>query len=42
MPYACMRKTIPDGDIDVPVVTEPQPNGHISPRTPCICPPYAG
>ncbi len=34
-PYACTRKTDSEDDIDVPVATEPQLTGYISPRTPC-------
>jgi hypothetical protein len=36
MPYACIRKTASEDDIDVPVAAEPQLTGHISPRTPCM------
>ena len=36
MPYACIRKTASEDDIDVPVAAEPQLTGHIAPCTPCI------
>ena len=36
MPYACIRKTVSNGDVDVPVAADSQLTGYISPRTPCI------
>ena len=36
MPYACIRKTAAEDDIDLPAAAEPQLTGHIPLRTPCI------
>jgi len=36
MPYACIRKTSSEDDIDVQVAAKQQLTGHMSPRARCM------